>query len=176
MFNAQLPFDPLAARERARWHDSSEPSGVGGELPAASKMRMFAGDAFNLLGYTDAFTNLRALQKFANAVLREKKGYYYVMRVDGMKLSDVDDITVREDAEDAENAEFVDDVVVLDEDHWGERPGYGNRVRVHGLINVEAIDKIWVAQRDGPDGNTGAFTDCTFPGSHNPPPLVEHSL
>ena len=45
----------------------------------------------------------------------------------------------------------------------------GRRVRVHGLINAEAIDRIWVADRAGEFGDAGAFLDCTPPGGHNVP-------
>jgi hypothetical protein len=154
-FNAQLPFTRgLKAEGR---DDTANAS--------ASRARAFASEDFHLLGYISAFTNLRALQMHANASLRGKRGYYYILQVDAAKFTVVDDVTVDDDAEEPMAAA---DEVVLD-DTWGAAKGHGNRVRVHGVINVEAIERIWVADREGHMGDEGQFKDVTAPGGHNVP-------
>jgi hypothetical protein len=152
-FNAQLPLTPVETK------DGRRVEGV--------RVRMFAGSEYHLLGYTDAFSNLRALQTHANRCLRDKKGFYYVLQVDGLKLTNVEDITVDEETEDEEPASAQ---AVVDEDRLGttttsnnQHQGSGSRLRVHGLINVEAIDKIWIALREGEGSYTGKFLDCTSP-------------
>jgi hypothetical protein len=128
--------------------------------------RMFTSADFYLFGYITAFTNLRALQMFANARFRSMRAYYYVMQIDSAKLTHVEDITIVEAGDEA-SCEARDGDVVLDKDEWGSTPGHGDQVRIHGVINVEAIDRIWVAERAGEHGFEGAFIDCTPPGHHN---------
>jgi hypothetical protein len=155
LFNAQLPLTAKA--------DRADGDALG---TSKSRTRMFASEEFHLLGHIDAFTNLRSMQLYANARLRRKKGMYYVIQIDAAKLTDVRDITVVED-EDEPNPE--PDEKVLARERWGSTSANGDRVRVHGLINVEAIDRIWVADRAGEFGDGGAFLDCTPPGGHNVP-------
>ncbi|ABO96327.1 predicted protein [Ostreococcus lucimarinus CCE9901] len=85
-FNAQLPLTA-----------TSDGGGEDAAGQSKSRTRMFASEDFHLLGHIDAFTNLRSLQLHANARLRRKKGMYYVIQIDGAKLTDVSDITVVED-------------------------------------------------------------------------------
>jgi zinc finger HIT domain-containing protein 1 len=154
-FNAQLPLTA-----------TSDGGGEDAAGQSKSRTRMFASEDFHLLGHIDAFTNLRSLQLHANARLRRKKGMYYVIQIDGAKLTDVSDITVVEDEDEPSAAP---DEKVLAHDRWGSTSDTGDRVRVHGLINAEAIDRIWVADRAGEFGDAGAFLDCTPPGGHNVP-------
>lgn len=158
-FNAQLPLTPRGAWRAER----GEGDGTGEAQP--SRTRMFASEDFHILGYIKAFTNLRSLQIYANAHLRNSTGFYYVLQVDAEKLTDVKDITV----EDEEEMEAAADEVVLDSERWGAAEGHGNQVHVHGMINAEAIDRVWVAERAGEKGNTLQFIDCTMPGGHNVP-------
>lgn len=152
-FNAQLPLTPVETK------DGRRVEGV--------RARMFAGSEYHLLGYTDAFSNLGALQTHANMCLRNKKGFYYVLQVDGLKLTNVEDITVDEETDEEAPASAE---VEMDADRLGtttatnnQHQGSGSRLRVHGLINVEAIDRIWIALREGEGSYTGKFLDCTSP-------------
>ena len=158
-FNAQLPLTPVETK------DGRPVEGVGA--------RMFAGSEYHLLGYTDAFSNLGALQTHANRCLRDKKGFYYVLQVDGLKLTNVEDITVNEETDEEAPASAK---VEMDAERLGtttttttttttnnQYQGSGSRLRVHGLINVEAIDRIWIALREGEGSYTGKFLDCTSP-------------
>jgi len=146
MFHKQLPFT------------ASEDGDV-------KKARMFASADYHLLGTMTAFTNLRALQMYANATLRNAKGYFYIVQINGSKLTDVEDITVEDGDKTSHSARDGD--VVLDDRQWGSTPGHGDQVSIHGLVNVEAIDRVWFAERAGEFGFQGAFTDCTPPGYHN---------
>lgn len=156
MFHKQLPLTPKVWADAARRDGETE----------TVERKMFTSADFHLLGYMTAFTNLRALQMFANARFRSVPAYYYVIQIDGAKLTHVEDITIVEDGAEA-SCEARDGDVVLDKDEWGSHPGHGDQVCIHGVINVEAIDRIWVAERAGEHGFEGAFTDCTPPGHHN---------
>ena len=81
-----------------------------------------------------------------------RRGFYYVVQINAAELTGVDDVTVvneEEGEEEGEETSARPDEVVLDEKMWAAHPGYGNRVRVHGMINAGAIDRVWIAERSG---------------------------
>lgn len=171
-FQRQLPLD--APREEDRADGDGDETGRRDDDDARdrSRARMFAGEEHHLVGYTEAFTNLRSLQLRANARLRERRGFYYVVQINAAELTDVDDVTVANEEEEEGEGEAANarpDEVVLDADMWAAYPGYGNRVRVRGMINAGAIDRVWIAERSGERCDEGHFVDCTPPGAHNAP-------
>lgn len=170
-FQRQLPFD-APREERDDAGDADETRRREDDEARRSRARMFAGEEHHLVGYTEAFTNLRSLQLRANARLRGRRGFYYVVQINAAELTDVDDVTVvneEEGEEEGEETSVRPDEVVLDEKMWAAHPGYGNRVRVHGMINAGAIDRVWIAERSGARCDEGHFVDCSPSGSHNAP-------
>ena len=78
-------------------------------------------------------------------------------------------VNEEEGEEEGEETSARPDEVVLDEKMWAAHPGYGNRVRVHGMINAgpsiecgsrsdraplrrgpfRGLFAVWIAQRAG---------------------------
>jgi len=173
-FQRQLPLDAPMEEDRSGDGDGDgdETGRRDDDARDRSRARMFAGEEHHLVGYTEAFTNLRSLQLRANARLRERRGFYYVVQINAAELTEVDDVTVvneEEEEGEGEAANARPDEVVLDEDMWAAYAGYGNRVRVRGMINAGAIDRVWIAERSGERCDEGHFVDCTPPGAHNAP-------
>ena len=130
-FQRQLPFD-AAREERDDAGDADETRRREDDEARRSRARMFAGEEHHLVGYTEAFTNLRSLQLRANARLRGRRGFYYVVQINAAELTDVDDVTVvneEEGEEEGEETSARPDEVVLDEKMWAAHPGYGNQSR-----------------------------------------------
>jgi zinc finger HIT domain-containing protein 1 len=129
-----------------------------GQLPVGFGREGYVSEDFHHLGGVEAFASLEALLAHANANLAEQPGYFYVVQIDGKRLRE----GAREDAEtfpgdDAEKKRRVPDDGSSVEDLGSDR------VVVRAPLDVDVIQRVFVAAREEENMRRGKFTDVSPP-------------
>lgn len=108
------------------------------QLPIGTGMHGYIPEDFHHTGSVETFFDTAHLAAFANEQLADQAGYFYVLQLDPSHMPEVEEYTVEEE-------------------------GKTGKVLVHGVIRVEAIQRIYVAARELDNSMSGKFTDVSPP-------------
>lgn len=134
-----------------------------GQLPVGFGREGYVSEDFHHLGGVEAFASLEALLAHANANLAEQPGYFYVVQIDGKRLRE----GAREDAEKSfpgdDDAEKQKRRVDDDESESLVEDLGSDRVVVRAPLDVDVIQRVFVAAREEENMRRGKFTDVSPP-------------
>lgn len=149
-----LPDDELYRRVRhhrgvyAKWEDTTPGDNTlfhitpaqffHGQLPIGQGVHGYIPEDFHHKGAVEAFFDPAHLVAFANEQLVDQVGYFYVLQLDPAHMPEIEEYSV-------------------------EEGGKTGKVLVHGVIRVEAIQRIYIAARESDNSMSGVFTDVTPP-------------
>lgn len=108
------------------------------QLPIGAGMHGYIPEDFHHTGSVEAFFDTTQLAAFANDQLADQEGYFYVLQLDPSHMPEVEEYTAEED-------------------------GKTGKVLVHGVIRMEAIQRIYLAARELDNSMSGKFTNVSPP-------------